>query len=549
MLAIYARVSKDRENQKSIKEQILLGKEFALKNGFPKVEVYKDVGLSGGGDISTRPGFDKMLQDIEDGIISAVYLYHQDRAEREEVTWFKLANLIIDRKLEYYEGGVSVDLSNPATYFEKGLLSQMNSLFRKSTSKRIKDVLKRNVQEGKVHGAILPYGYKKDEENFLIIDEIESQVVKRIYSLSLDGVGQRSIASMLTKEGVPTRYNILKEGTLKTRNKYTDEVTIKNKGEIKWAGKTVGDIIKNPIYKGKRRWNNDFVDAPAIVSKEYWERVNNNLAKNRNNSGKKLKHNYLLKGLLRCGYCGKNYYGRTRVSRKDHFYMCSSKRYPELNCGNRSINIDKIENFVWSRFFVDRELKGIIDKHFETKNLNTKKNSILADKENVISIIKSLKTRKNKAIELTLDGEIDEKDISGIVKKLNNKIQEEEQNIQNLKLQLQDLEEGEKMVSKFNSEFQRITQVTTFEEKKELIRKYVKNIEITTQDTNYQLDVDFHYGIPSERYFSLGFHDSLFFQVKGTGETREVVPFIPGNIKKPESMKETKFYSHQIFQK
>ena len=52
------------------------------------------------------------------------------------------------------------------------------------------------------------------------------------------------------------------------------------------------------------------------------------------------------------------------------FYACGSKRNKKTNCGSRAINIDVIENFIWQRFFADKELKAKVIEHFS--NLNAK---------------------------------------------------------------------------------------------------------------------------------------------------------------------------------
>ncbi|MBO6534116.1 MAG: recombinase family protein [Muricauda sp.] len=94
MLAIYSRISVDRENQKSIIQQKELGEDFAKKYGYT-FRHYSDKGISGGGKISNRPEFNQMVEDIENGIIDAIYIWNQDRTSREELVWFQLATIII----------------------------------------------------------------------------------------------------------------------------------------------------------------------------------------------------------------------------------------------------------------------------------------------------------------------------------------------------------------------------------------------------------------------------------------------------------------------
>jgi hypothetical protein len=240
----------------------------------------------------------------------------------------------------------------------------------------------------------------------LVIDEEQAKVVKRIFALSLEGKGTSKIAEILNSEGVPTCYNKLK-GTYKVVNKYTGEVQERDKKSTKWKGGTIRGLITNPIYKGERRWNNTTFKVPAILDDWYWQKVNDNLKNNSNNKGQAVKHSYLLKGLIRCGKCGANYYGRTRVAKdrlkpKDNYYMCSSKRRGEHNCGNRSINIDALDKLIWSKLVSDGRLRTLIKHHFENTDVNLKLKLLSEDIDKQQGELNTITSKRTK-IYLTLD--------------------------------------------------------------------------------------------------------------------------------------------------
>lgn len=500
MLAIYCRISVDRENQKSIKEQELLGKEFAETNSL-NYQIYVDKGISGGGEISKRPAFEKMIGDIQDGNITAVYVWNQDRTEREEVTWFTLANLIIENEIALYENGTLIDLNDPTVYFMRGMMSQMNALYRRTTSKKIKAVLSRNASEGKAHSSILPYGYAKDEKGYLIIDEEESEIVERIYELSLKGVGTRSIAETLDKEGVKTRYNKIGKGTMSTKNKHTGKVTITKKTNIRWAGNTIRNIIKNTLYKGERYFGGKVYTAPALFDEIYWNKVNDNLTKNQNNTGKKVEHKYLLKGLLICGKCGRNYYGRTRVSKKDNYYMCSSKRYKTENCGNRSFNIDTLEGFIWQRFFETKELSKLINEHLKDNSNTSKTSDLEADLRTFDKTLSTISKERENAVKLAVKGLLKESDIQPEIERIDREILDLKIKTNNTKEQLENYRNVGQKVEEISTDLKQIKKNTAFNDKRDIIRKYVKSITISYNENWYGLDIEFKIsGMPKERY-------------------------------------------------
>ena len=177
--------------------------------------------------------------------------------------------------------------------------------------------------------------------------------------MSLNGWGTRTIANRLNEKGVPTRKNKL------------------------FRPHTIQGMIKNPIYKGDRVYSGEVFKSPAIVSPEYWQKVNDNLDNNRTHSGKKVEYKYLLKGLIECFKCGHNYYGRKRANNTDNFYMCSSKRFKDLNCNSRGVNIDILDSVIWEVVIRKGKLKEhIIQQH--NKSAKDSNNTDLITKRNKI---------------------------------------------------------------------------------------------------------------------------------------------------------------------
>ncbi|WP_228235888.1 recombinase family protein [Allomuricauda sp. M10] len=500
MLGIYCRISVDRENEKSIKEQQLLGQEFAKKNGF-QFKDYIDKGISGGGDPTKRPAFSEMLADIESGKIKALFVWNLDRTAREEATWFNLANLIVEKDITLYEDGKLLDLSDPSTYFTAGIMSQMNALYRRTTSKKIKAVLDRNAKEGKVHGRIHPFGYTKDENGYLVIDEQEAEIVKKVYQMSLNGIGSSTIRNWLVENNIPTRYNKM-EGTLTVTDKYTGVKKTIQKKDITWSDKTVQDMLRNPIYKGKRKWGEKFYDCPAIFDASYWQKVNDHLPKNRLNSGKKVDHEYLLKGLLICGKCGRNLYGRKRADKKDNVYICSSRRYKELNCGSRGINIDKFEAFVWNRFFKGDELLTLLQEELKKGGQTKKMDEIKSSIEKLENQNRSLEGERQKAVQLAIKGLLKESDIQPEMERIENQINNIGKRIDNLKEELSDVSAAAERKSQLQTDIKSIKGKTSFNRKKELIDKYIKNIRVFWFDDPrlYLLAVNFNLPMQREQY-------------------------------------------------
>jgi site-specific DNA recombinase len=502
MLAIYCRISKDGFEKRSIETQQAKGVEFANDLKL-KYRVYIDKGLSGGSSREGRPELDKMLTDVEEGIVTSIYLANQDRIARNEGLWFEIANIVINYQVKLYENGILIDLNESSEFTMRGIKSIFDADERRKTSKRFKDVLKRNAEQGR-RFSFIQFGYAEDIDKKLKIDEKNSEIIKLIFEMSLNGKGVQAIAEHLNQIEIKTAY------ALHTNDKKTFTTRhgkIKEKKDVKWVGNTIKTIINNPIYKGQRYWSGKYYPAPAIFEEWYWEKVNENLKNNTNNRGQKIKHNYLLKNLLKCGKCGSNYYGKKRLgingkNPKENYYMCASKRRGEENCGNKSISIDALDTLIWFHMIFEGRIKELIKLHFSNNDEIIKCQDEIENRIKSFAIEKeSLEFQKGKIINaiaidvITTDEAID---------KLDN-LRKGIQNIENImrdEIKKRDeLNNGIKEKTEIINLFQSLKNLD-FEEKKELIKKFIKEIIIVgNEDASCNVSIKFNlFGMKDDVY-------------------------------------------------
>jgi len=500
-LGIYCRTSKTKDgNDLSIPDQKQKGIKKAKELSLP-YELYIDEGKSGGSDnIDERPAFQRLIADIVNGSLSAIYAFDQSRIERNPQVRFIINDIFKKYNISYYtELDGLVDLKNPQSEFYGDLMSVINKYHITLTKLKVKSALKTRVASGKTH-SILPYGYRKDFNGELTIDEEESETIRKIFEMSLSGVGTRSIAAFLNETCIQTRYNKKINGSIRTKNKYTGEITITNNKDIKWEGNTVRNIIKNTIYKGEKVYSGDIYQVPAIISQAMWDKVNANLPNNRNNSGKKVDHQYLLKGLIRCGVCGKNMYGRRRISKHDNAYICSSRRIKNETCGNRGINIDKLEALIWDRFFKSDEFLNRLRNEFKPDD--TKTNELKKQIEHLKKKISSLNAEKKRAVELVVKGTLSENDVKDLLIKTNKSIIDSESQIKEKTNMLSAIENSIQTIKKYEDEFIEFTSKTTFLQKRKVLHDFVKNIIVEYDNSSdcYDISIEFKIDLTKEHY-------------------------------------------------
>ena len=240
-------------------------------------------------------------------------------------------------------------------------------------------------------------GYKRSKENNckFEIDEYSSKIVKRIFKMRLDGISPTMIARTLSDEKISPPSIYSGRNIKKTFTKYL------------WGISTINQILSNPIYIGnlvQRKYDKvnykskkkvklseeDWIITqncvPPIISKESFKTVQNMKKNNikRNSKG----YNYLLKGLVVCGDCGRSMSVRRRVNKRktkddqvEIYYCCSNYiRYRNSVCILHYFREEKLNEIVINY------LKNIFSEYANKKDLE----SIANHKENNINEINRL---------------------------------------------------------------------------------------------------------------------------------------------------------------
>lgn len=256
-----------------------------------------------------------------------------------------------------------------------GILSSINTFELSTFRYRSSLGLRKSIINGGVIGSLnFPFGYEKQDKK-LVINETEAKVIRDIFRLYLEGNGTTSISNILNGRGEKTRSEIIIE---KGQNKKPYNF------RLSWVDGTIYSILKNPIYKGFRRYKGEIFEQNqlCIIDEKMFDEVQIRLKSNYNKADKHTnpEFNYIIsKSKLFCGICGRTYFPHKRISGKDNRYICLSKRYKEP-CENIGISIDKIEQLI----------QDVIFLIFSEKLIN-----VLEDK-NIIGKISTLEIGLNK---------------------------------------------------------------------------------------------------------------------------------------------------------
>ena len=344
----YARVSSGKDAMlHSLSAQVSYYNNLIQNNNeWQFVGIYADEAISGTKD--TREEFNRMLEDAKEGKIDLIITKAISRFARNTVTLLATIRELTALGVDVYFEEQKIHSISGEGEMILTLLASVAQEEARSVSENMKWRIKKNFEEGKPWGAIL-YGYKVINNVYYIVEE-EAEVIRLIYKLYLEGYGKETLARKLNELGYKTR------------------------GGYPWSDSSVRMILNNYDYTGnlilQKTYRLDYISKKTVVNHgevpkyhvedshepiidlETWNKVQEE-TKRRNAKIKRKKQpiNNPLKGIIKCGCCGKNYLRKENPYRtvwgcatyqKKGVAGCSSKRIDEEEIlkAIESFNID-----------------------------------------------------------------------------------------------------------------------------------------------------------------------------------------------------------------
>ena len=343
---LYERLSRDDELQgesNSISNQKQMLEDFARRNGLPNPTHFTDDGISG--TRFDRPGFLAMMEEVEAGRVEAIVIKDMSRLGRDYLKVGQVMEVLRQRGVRLIAINDGVDSLKGDDDFTP-FRNIMNEFYARDTSRKIRSVFKSKGMSGKHLTGTVIYGYLWDEKReHWLVDEEAAEVVRRIFSLTLEGYGPYQIACKLSADRIEipvvhlARFN---EGV--NRSKPV-------KDPYGWGSSTIVNILKKREYLGHTinfKTRKHFKDKKShYVSEDEWtifentheaiidqqtfdlaQKIRSNVRRYPNGWGEAAP----LTGLLYCADCGgKMYVHRTNNGKRVSQYTCSN--YTKVPCG------------------------------------------------------------------------------------------------------------------------------------------------------------------------------------------------------------------------
>lgn len=342
-VAAYCRVSTENEDQKESLEAQREHYEswINLHDDWELAGIFYDFGISGT-NAEARDGLQALLYACRTGSVDYVLTKSISRFSRNTSDCLSLVRELLSYNIPIYFEKENLDTSTMESELLLSILSSMAQGESESISKNVKWAVKQKMETGTFSFSYVPYGYKKNENGNMVIDPVESEIVREIFTLALNGMGTYKIAQLLDRRKIPTR-----------------------KGG-KWSGSTVKGILVNEKYYGAAAFQKTYTDSnfhrhnnhgevdsfvaedhhEAIISKELFDRVQVMIQKHLDEHGivkdiGKYHNKYPFSGIIICGECGNKFKRQTQSS--GIAWSCTTHLYDKNACSMLFIKDEAIK--------------------------------------------------------------------------------------------------------------------------------------------------------------------------------------------------------------
>ena len=461
---LYERLSRDDNlegESYSIGNQKKLLAKVAKEKGYTNLVHFLDDGISG--VTMDRPGFVEMIRQLEQGKAAAVFVKDLSRLGRNYIEVGRLTEEFFpDHDIRLVAVSDNIDTAEG-----ENELAPIRNLFNEwyardiSKKRRISNKIKGNAGEPMGQP---PYGYIKDpnDPKHWIVDDEAAQVVRRVYSMTLEGFGTEQIAAQLETDGVltPRAYWLTKgikrpgKGKQQPPTKWNSSTITKILSLQEYCGDILNFKTYSKSYKNKKRIDNDrenwvvFQNVhEAIIERAVYEQVQQKRGKIRKRCTNNGEHN-MFSGLLVCADCGSNLHFHFNQGNPEiKYFNCSNYKGNRGTCtSTHYVRVDFLEEVVlgeirrltkFASLYEDEFVKAVIghsqqaeqtDRKLKEKELKT----LLARDEELDGLFERIyednvsgKLSDDRFAKMSRRYEDEQKELSEKIKKLRSEIEKQ----------------------------------------------------------------------------------------------------------------------------
>jgi site-specific DNA recombinase len=379
-IGAYARISLDVQGEAlGVARQKQDNEDQASRRDWQIIESYIDNNLSAFKRTVVRPGFERLLTDLESGRLDGFVAYDIDRLWRQPSDLERVIRIYEDKpSLVFATVQGDIDLSTSQGRTMARIMVALANKSSDDTSRRVKRKIVQQAEAGEPHWSRRPYGYTLEKQ----LDPIEAPIVRQMGEWFIHGFSYREIAWRLNEQGIFTRAG------------------------SPWYVGTIRQFMKAERFAAIRLQGDKLYDGtwPSIFNKDEWAEIQAEVLTRKSNYGDRPKaKKYLLTGLLKCA-CGGYLRGMTKRDAPDRplrrTYQCptSSETERRMNtCAAMCVDADSIEHYLRETILTQLETPAFAD----VVGTNT------VDKDRIAELrqeLVSLNARRDQILDDYIDG-------------------------------------------------------------------------------------------------------------------------------------------------
>ena len=271
-VALYCRVSTQMERQlNSLSAQMDFQRQDILDHPlWEYIDTYIDIGS--GRSIKSRPGFKRLMADCEAGRIDLIFTKSISRLGRNCVDFLMVLRRLKELGVDVYFQNEGIFLSNESSEFILSLHAALAQAESENKSTDIRWGIRKSTTNPDSPAFSRPcFGYNRNEEGKLVINEQEAETVRKIFSWYEQGWSIVKIKKDLETSRIPSP-----------------------RGKRRWAVRTISDMLSNEKYAGNSVYGKTVIAEypsmrqvrnspdtvsksenhhPAIINKSLFDRV------------------------------------------------------------------------------------------------------------------------------------------------------------------------------------------------------------------------------------------------------------------------------------
>lgn len=344
-VAAYARVSTDSNEQLlSLETQKEHYESYIKSNsGWEYAGLYFDEGISGT-KIAKRDELLRLINDCENGNIDRVITKSISRFARNTTDCLEMVRKLLRLGVSIYFEKENIDTACMNFELMLSILSSIAEGESRSISENSKWGVKCRFEDCTFIISTPPYGYKNTDGKMTVVPK-EAEIVKDIFSMSINGLGCSLIARELNKKGLRTR-----------------------KGKM-WQRSSIEAILKNEKYTGDAIFQKTFTDDgfnrhenrgeenmylvknhhEAIITHEQFDMAAKAMDRRRCEKGIAIdddtyQSRYIFSGLIKCGECGKVFKRRIHHNPDYIAWTCKGHLKDKKFCNMKFVREEELKD-------------------------------------------------------------------------------------------------------------------------------------------------------------------------------------------------------------